>query len=429
MSDPISITGGLDIGNGYVKGALRGPANRPDAKGDRKSDKIDTPSGVALVTSPADLPNPDSEALTVLTGDIFNELDASFASPLIDSSYRHLFGKRGLQAQASRLEEFDVTRDISKAEQELTKVFALGLFAAKGLRDYVIANGVLPQEQLTVSARVALALPIDEYRDHRVSYANSLKEGTHYVTIHNFETPVIVKVSFVHVVVVAEGSAAQFMISEGGPKLVGPMLKNANEVTKALGMGISLDHLKAEDVHGARNTVGIDIGEGTMNNPVYSNGKFNGDVSRTFKTGYGQALTKSMDHLSRAGVRFKSRKKLAEYLMTEPSPMKAAEYDRVKAIVRREEELLCDQLVEEFARVFDDVRYDTEVAYVFGGGAGPLREILHPLLVALVGDAFPVLYLDSSYSRHLNREGLFLAATMVEDAEEKAALAASSKAD
>jgi plasmid segregation protein ParM len=29
-------------------------------------------------------------------------------------------------------------------------------------------------------------------------------------------------------------------------------------------------------------------------------------------------------------------------------------------------------------------------------------------------DAFPTLYLDSSYSRHLNREGLYIAAETVE---------------
>lgn len=403
---PIEITGGLDIGNGYVKGALRGP--------DGTTNKFDLPASVALVTSAADLPTPDSEAQAALDGHIYNELDVSFSSPLIRSPYRHLFGSRGLSAQASRVEEFDVIRDISKAEQELSKVLVIGLFAAQGLREYVKVHGELPEDQIHVQARVGLALPIDEYRDFRVQYAAELKHGHHLVSVHNFETPVSVKVTFVDVQVAAEGSSAQFAIRQGGEKLVQAMLDDLAR------RGYPLDGLTAHDVHEARNTVGIDIGEGTVNFPVYSEGKFNGDVSRTFKEGYGTVLLNSMADLRRAGVAFKSRKKLAEYLLTEPSAMKAAEHAKVSGIVAAQAELWCQQLAEEFGKVFDDVRYDAEVAYVYGGGSGPLREILHPMLLERVGESFPVLYLDSSYSRHLNREGLLIAATLVQNQQQSA---------
>ena len=42
-----------------------------------------------------------------------------------------------------------------------------------------------------------------------------------------------------------------------------------------------------------------------------------------------------------------------------------------------------------------------------GGGAGSIKEQLHPAPLTVAGD-IPVLCLDSRYSRHLNREGLYL---------------------
>lgn len=398
--DQIRITGGLDIGNGYVKGALRGP--------DGAVDKFDLPAGVALVTQGVDLPLPDSEAAKATSGDFFNELDASFTSALVPSPYRHLFGTRGLHAKASRYEEFDVATDRSKAEQSLSKVLVLGLFAAKALREAVKLTGSVPAGQLDVVARVGLALPIDEFRDYRVAYAAEFKEGVHLVTVHNFETPVSVRIVFEDVQVVAEGASAQFAISERGVVLADALLEDVRK------HGVALEGLTGADVHGAKHTVGIDIGEGTVNFPVYSNGAFNGDASRTFSRGYGTVLLNSMDPLRRAKIPFASRKQLAAYLLQEPSAMKRAEYERVKAIVDAEAVLFAEQVGEEFGKVLADVSRDTEVAYVYGGGAGPLRETLHPLLIEKVAGAFPVLYLDSSYSRHLNREGLLIAATVME---------------
>ena len=52
-------------------------------------------------------------------------------------------------------------------------------------------------------------------------------------------------------------------------------------------MGEPLDGITAKDILEAGNTVGIDIGEGTVNYPVFQNGKFMPDVSLTFDKGYG----------------------------------------------------------------------------------------------------------------------------------------------
>lgn len=395
----IKITGGVDVGNGYVKAALNGD----------KLDKFDIPSGVALVTSASDLPTPNTAAAEVTSGDFYNELDLQFNSPLVHATHRHLFGRRALRAQTPRFEEFDVVSGISKAEQSLTKVLVLGLFAGKAVRDYVATHDALPQGQLDVEARVALALPIDEYREHRVTFAESFKAGTHLVTVNNFETAVSVRIEFVDVQVAAEGASAQFAIRQLGVDLANSMIEDVRS------HGQALEGITGQDIFDARSTVGIDIGEGTVNFPVYSDGKFNGDASRTFDKGYGTVLNNSLTPLSRAKLAFNSRKALADYLLSTPSALKRAEHAKVTAMVAEQAELFSEQVAEEFRKIMAEVGRDTEVVYVFGGGSGSVRKSLHPKLLEVIPEGTPVLFLDPKYSRHLNREGLLIAATMVAD--------------
>ena len=59
----------------------------------------------------------------------------------------------------------------------------------------------------------------------------------------------------------------------------------------------------------------------------------------------------------------------------------------------------------------NELNIGDEVVYVYGGGASPLRDALYPKLCELFNEYqidVPILYLDSTYSRFLNREGLYL---------------------
>lgn len=406
----IKITGGLDVGNGYTKAALRGGTN--------KLDKFDIPSGVALVTSAVDLATPDTAAVEVAGGDFFNELDMTFTSPLVHVTHRHIFGTRALNAQTSRFEEFLVSSGISKAEQTLSKVLVLGLFAGKAVRDYVAEHGTLPVSQLEVEARVALALPIDEFREHRQTFAEEFKRSAHLVTVNNFETPVSVRIEFSHVEVAAEGASAQFAIRQLGVELADAMLADVRQKSPA--QAEALAGISGKDINDATNTVGIDIGEGTVNFPVYTGAKFNGDASRTFDKGYGTVLNNSLIPLKRAKLPFNSRKALADYLLSTPGPLKRAEHAKVSAIVAEQAELFSEQVAEEFRKVLAEVGRSTEVVYVFGGGSGSVRASLEAKLLAVAPEGTPVLFLDVRYSRHLNREGLLIAAQMIEDAKASA---------
>lgn len=412
MNHEIEITGGIDVGNGYVKGGLQASTSDEQAS----LDKVDFPSGVGLMTRPNFLPVADEEAPAIIGGDFYNELDASFTSPLVKDGYRRLFGRRGLEADSASVEVFDVVGNLSKAEQALSHVVVLGTLAARALRAHVEATGALPAHQLEVTARLGLALPIDEYQSHRKSYVSAFKSGTHLVTVHNFETPVSVAISFADVQVIAEGASAQFAITKKGLPLMEALLADV----RARGMEEELAGITAADVLAAKNTIGIDVGEGTVNFPVFTGGKFNVDASRTFGKGYGSVLDGALKAMAdqRFNTSFSTRKHLAEFLLAEPSPLKRNFYNSVKRFVDEEIEFFVNEVAEQFGRLLRVSGAMTEVAYVYGGGSGPIREALHPALLSKVVEmnsegAFPVMYLDAAYSRHLNREGLFIAAQTV----------------
>lgn len=402
----IHLTGGIDVGNGYVKGLIR--------SADGTMTQIDLPSGVSIEMRSNQLPTPDAQALEQVEGDFFNNLDASFTSPLVPDQYRRLFGRRSLSANGA-FEEFDVQGRLSKAEQSLSKSLVIGLFAAQAFREYVKEHKKLPTDQLKVVARAALALPIDEFMRHRVSYAESFKHSDHTVTIHNFETPVFVKVSFKDIQVIAEGASAQLAIAKKGEPLMEAMLRDLKS------RGMEMEGITAKDVLAARHTIGIDIGEGTVNFPVFTGRAFNADSSRTFGKGWGTVLSRSMEAMENARVSmpFNSRKRLAEYLTDGPNPIRRQTYDRVKAFVDEEAQYFAQEVAVQFGHVLNIVGAETEVVYVYGGGATQVKDVLYPKLIDKVRelsglDAFPILYLDSSYSRHLNREGLLIAARSAE---------------
>ena len=414
----LTYTAGLDVGNGYVKGLVRQTGK---TKGGYV---IDMPSVVTRMTRPNQVPTPDAEAPLVVEDDFVNSIDVTFASPLVGDTYRRLAGVRALTSRGS-LDEFTLVGNTSKAHQELSKVLVLTALAATAVREATSTLGHIPGSvngdpaALTVSATVALALPITEYVSHRDAYAAAFTGGrggrlTHTVTVGNFETPVTVRIVFNDVVVIAEGASAQYAISAGGVKMADAMLADVRK------RGLVLDGITGADVLAATNTIGIDVGEGTVNFPVFTAGKFNTDASRTLGQGYGTVLEHAIESMDDDGFAhgFTSRKQLADYLQTPPTALKKNFHARVGAYVEREADFFVEEVAGEFARVLADVGALTEVGYVYGGGSGPLRGVLHDVLLRTASqinseDTFPVLYLDASYSRKLNREGLQLAAEKI----------------
>jgi len=77
-------------------------------------------------------------------------------------------------------------------------------------------------------------------------------------------------------------------------------------------------------------------------------------------------------------------------------------------------------VVSKTGQILQEVSAYVDLIYVYGGGATPMKEALYPALLKEVnhavssGMALPVLYLDSQYSRNLNREGLYKLITEIQ---------------
>ena len=396
------ILTGLDIGNGYVKGDAVNMENG-------HTYQVDIPSSVAYVTKMNDIPTPVSEAGDVIK-DIFNNMDVTFDSVLVEDTARRLFGDRGLHSGLS-LEEFDVYSHVSKCQQDLSGILILGSIAGMALQEYWNTNHALPKETIKVQTRVALALPIREYKKYRKQYAERLKSGQHLVTFHNFEDRVRVEISFEDTQVLAEGASAQYAIKDKGEKFIAALLGETRKLDPDFNAEIT-----AADVAQAPTIIGIDIGEGTVNFPVFQNNKFNTDASMTFDKGWGSVLNQALERLQDDGFSFKSRKELADYIEMPVTPLNKGAKTKVLAIIYEEIVAFVQELNMQFVKVMSRIGAYVEVVYVYGGGATRLRPVLHKKLIETgkqFGGEYPILYMESSYSRKLNREGLMYIAKLV----------------
>lgn len=407
MKNDKMIIAGLDIGNGYVKGSAR--------NADKEViNKIDMPSCAAYITRTHDIKVEAGDIKSVIDN-IYNQMDVTFDSPLVKDGTRRFFGERGIQSGSS-IEEFNMYGHISKSEQDLSGILVLGCIAGAALQDYYADNNKLPDDIIKVGAQISLALPIREYKKYRKEYAERLKNASHIVTIHNFEKRIRVEVNFEDVQVLAEGQAAQYAILSKGEDFMNALLSDVRK------MGMELPGVTAKDVLDATTTIGIDIGEGTVNFPVFQNGKFNPDISSTLDIGYGSVLVSVLERLQDEKAPFNSRKELADYLHKGPSAITKAAYDRVVKIVEEEKVAFVEDIKKEFIKVSSKVGPYTEVVYVYGGGASPIQDRLQHVLIDIVKDmneSLPLLYLDSRYSRFLNREGLFYIINKVADSDNK----------
>lgn len=401
----MKMVAGLDIGNGYVKGTVSVNNGTPSM--------IDFLSGVAIETNSSGIKTKQADMASEI-GNIFNTMEASFDTPAIMSKTSRLFGQRAIHS-GKAMEEFDVASTISKAQQDLSYILILGGLAGKALQVYFEAHQTIPSETLMVDARIAVALPITEYKAYRKIYVDKIRNIRHMVSIQNFDQPVRIEILVTDVQVLAEGASAQFAIVQHGEPLVSAMLQELRA------HGEKLEGVTAADVIGASNTIGVDIGEGTVNFPVFQDGKFNPDVSITFNKGYGTVLEQARERLQMLGMPFPSRKALADFLMAPQSALTAPRRNKAEQVVDEEIEGFVQELGVQFLKVMSRVGSYTEVIYVYGGGAVKVKNQLYPALLHMAkqfgGDdvIYPILYLDSEYSRLLNQEGLFIIAKNIAD--------------
>lgn len=404
------IYAGFDVGNGYFKGLAKDPNLDDKAVG------IDLPSATAIITNSTDVRITEPRSIAREMQDIYNVMEVSVESPLVDNGNARMYvGKRAIRSGKS-VQEFNLKEGRrSKSETELSAVLTLSALAGKGLTDYYKANGKLPGKDDTISieAKLAVSLPIAEYKLKREEVARKYTAKPHLVRIHNFENTIRVDIHVTAVDVAPEGASAQFAIASKGEKFMMALIRNM----EANGIRIP-SHITARDIMSAGGIIGIDIGEGTVNFPIYQDLKFNADTSSTMSKGYGSVMDEVVSRLAEMGRPFDSRKKLVEWMMeVKDKPLKKSQYDEVCAIRAKEIDIFTDELMHRFSTVLEVNGAFAEVVYVYGGGANPVQESLYPKLIKAIYRTFgekafmPVLYLDSRYSRCLNRDGLYLLAS------------------
>ena len=184
-------------------------------------------------------------------------------------------------------------------------------------------------------------------------------------------------------------------------------------------MGANIDPAYTGEVLASvENTLGIDIGEGNVNFPVFSGGSINVEASRSINKGYGTVLTEVINIVrNEQGMSFDSRKALADFMLEEnPTPIKRKKREKLQRVIDAQVVEFVRDVIREFTNIYRKVGAQLDVIYIYGGGAKDVQRVLYPALLAEVsdenGDTLPVIYLDSSYSRDLNRTGLYEVATV-----------------
>lgn len=386
---------GVDVGNGYLKLGI--------------NDKVEVYPSIAV--NRYSLHNDlklTADDVAAFASDAFNQMDVSFSSPLVNDTARRIFGARAL-ASGEPLEEFDVFSRKSKADDDLSGALILGAITSRAIRDYYAEYKALPTDILHVDVWLSTALPIAEYEKRHTDYGHKLKNSgsAHLVTIHNFGQTVTVAITVKNVYIANEGEAAQYGLQHAQSNFLALIEEDA----KKRALNGELDDVTGEDLVHAENTLGIDIGEGTVDFAVFTNGRFNSDASTSFLKGYGNVLEAALDRLIEEGYTYKTRKELSEFINKEPSKLSRGKYNHVLSIVDEEAYQFAKQLRNEISKIYVKIGATNEVIFVYGGGSGGLEKHLYDQIVELLNEfnsgSTPIIYLNAAYSRFLNEHGLY----------------------
>lgn len=386
MTD-IHIESALDVGNGYTKAFF---------------DINDTKHYTRVIPS-VSAKQYNSEVPTMTAADFFEDdqmksADMSFHTPLVKDSTRRVIGEEATYSPYT--EQFDVYAPIAKSDVDLSGVLLLGLLTKEALK-YAYDEG-WKLDDLTVSAKLALALPIDEHKKHHKAYREKL-EGSHHVTVYNLDQPVTIRIDIEQALVVNEGESARYALLFAKPDFVSVV----DSVLKQQG----IEDIEGSDVMGAENVLVMDIGEGTTDFAVFTNARFNANASNTLNKGYATVLESTLDALNDKGGTYSSRQQLSELLYTPKTALNRSRIERIERETASQTSQFSQALTDEIGKVFNRVGGFVDVIYVIGGGAGAMKPVLEPMIQShidefQVNDQFPIIYLDGSYSRFLNVQGL-----------------------
>lgn len=392
------LVAGIDVGNGYTKSIINNQLSIVQSQAVKR---------YSIVNDEKLMP----EQYTDFVNYIKDVMDCSFTSPLVKDTTRRLFGERALKSHQP-IEQFDIRE--GKADSDLYGCLLLSTLACHVIKLHYTQTQAFPT-QLSANIKLSTALPINEFKKKNREFRERILNNgqAHLVTFHNFAQPITVQLTIEKVHLASEGEAAQY----GLVAAEDPLIQDVEKEIKAHYGNLYADYTGL-DFLTAPNTLGIDIGEGTMDFAVFTNNKFERELSQTVNQGYRTVLENTLDELAETGATYRSTKELAEALTHQPSKFERQRWNHMHEVNRKYTESLCDFIKDECSKVFSRVGTFINVVFVYGGGATALKEYLYPRLDRLSDsrgeyNKLPIVYLDNKYSQFLNTQGLYLLASQL----------------
>lgn len=357
------------------------------------------------VPAPAEI-NSDNE-MEVYMNNFLDNMDVTVASNTVKTASRFLIGQAAVNSGLS-LRQLDINDYTGKSETDLSVILTLSMIAGRRVQE-AYKNGEDITKELQTDAYMATALPVSEgKRDNaRDAYAQRYLSNKHVVTFHNFADPITVNITFKKVYVALEGETAQMIIASDMEGLSEGIKKDFDENYPELAEDVTVD-----DIIGAKNAVGIDIGGGTTDVVAIINGKANAAASTSVPTGYGTVLQEAVRILQDRQMNFEDRSQLQSFIEKEVSPLRRGQQKAAKDVVDEQVGPLTDSIVDAVSQTLRMAR-ETEVIFVYGGGSIPMKDnselrlrLSQKVKSFTGGYDVPVVWIPAEYAQKLNLYGL-----------------------
>lgn len=372
---------GLDIGNSAVKGTLLDGNNSIIAE-------LDYPSVVAHVN--------DAKYLTYTSDDdIYFQIGTS---ALEHSKLITAVGNKALNLPNAL--EFDVTSSSHKANSELATALLFG--------------GLVPYLNQNEEVILALSIPIVEAKTVGLAAEyKKLLEGTHSLIIFNEDESKnkVIQVTIKTAMILNEGQAGFLGMLDTVDKQFRSTL---NELYLALGE-------ESDPIGDFEDFLIVDIGEGTTDEAVFRDKKFNPDFSYSITKGYGNLLSEAIALGMREGLTMESRKDLQKVLS---STNKRRENRKLKWLnfVIPSKNAFIDTVVDTVMKAYGSKDYFDAIIFIGGGFTALtgyriengeivmddtlLFDTLNKKLEKLHKDAGLIFGIPKPYSQNINSRGL-----------------------
>lgn len=378
-------------------------------KADVNGEEIKFPSAVATlrkqdVFDPITFSSEDEEK--EYFDELINHMDVSIASSSVKTPERMLVGLAAVKSTLSS-QGFNVADLSKKSESDLALILQLAMIAASSVREAYFKGEDL-DKQINVTANLTTSLPVLEGKKGGASerYKDRYLNGAHVVTLHNFKSPITVKIKFDKVIVALEGETARYALGNADKKLKSEIKKDFDKHYPAL------SDVDADFLATAPNVLMIDIGEGTTDLVLFTEKQIDFAGSTSLPIGYGNALEEAISQLNGEGYYIENRLTLSRVLSRPTNSLNRGRQGVYKNAVRDQLDILADQIVTGASSTLRKASDEMDLIYIMGGGSIPLqesslREKLEGAIHALAGDQeIPIVWIGKDYAQQLNEMGL-----------------------